>query len=93
LTDIAMLSILLLNGEVPMSSSLNIQLTDELRKFVDGRAGNDDMYATPSEYIRYLIRKDMEEQGIVEHVIEGLDDLKHSRFSVRSILDFKTSKH
>lgn len=43
-----------------MSSSLNIQLTDELRRFVDERAGDDDIYATPSEYVRDLIRRDME---------------------------------
>jgi len=75
-----------------MSSSLNIQLTNELRRFVDARASDDDIYATPSEYIRDLIRKDMEEQGIVLHVMEGLDDIKNGRFSSRSILDFKTKK-
>ncbi len=41
-----------------MSNSLNIQLTAELRRYVDMRASDDDVYATPSEYIRDLIRKD-----------------------------------
>lgn len=76
-----------------MSSSLNIQLTKELRRFVDARASDDDVYATPSEYIRDLIRKDMEEQGLVHHVMEGLDDVKNGRFSGLSILDFKTKKN
>lgn len=43
-----------------MGSSLNIQLTDVLRQYVDMRASDNDIYSTPSEYIRDLIRKDME---------------------------------
>jgi len=73
-----------------MSSSLNVQLTNELRKYVDERAGDSGVYATPSEYIRDLIRQDMEDQGIVRHTMRGLDDLKHGRLSSKSILDFKT---
>jgi len=46
-----------------MSSSLNIQLTDELRRYVDQRASDDDVYSTPSEYIRDLIRRDMENRN------------------------------
>jgi Arc/MetJ-type ribon-helix-helix transcriptional regulator len=46
-----------------MSSSLNIQLTDELRRYVDQRASDNDVYSTPSEYIRDLIRRDMEIQN------------------------------
>lgn len=47
-------------SKILMSSSLNIQLTNELRRFVDERAHDDDVYSTPSEYIRDLIRHDME---------------------------------
>lgn len=75
-----------------MSSSLNVQLTNELRKYVDERASDDDVYATPSEYIRDLIRQDMEDQAVLRHVTKGLDDFKNGRFSSKSILDFKTSK-
>ncbi len=75
-----------------MSSSLNVQLTTELRRYVDERASDNDLYATPSEYIRALIRKDMEEQGVISHVMEGLNDLKNGRFSSKSILDFKRRK-
>jgi antitoxin ParD1/3/4 len=72
-----------------LSSSLNIQLTDALRKYVDERASDKDVYATPSEYIRDLIRQDMQDRSIALSVLEGLDDLKHGRFSSRSIRDFK----
>jgi Arc/MetJ-type ribon-helix-helix transcriptional regulator len=45
-------------------SSLNVQLTDALRKYVDERASDKDVYATPSEYIRDLIRQDMQDRAI-----------------------------
>ena len=72
-----------------MSSSLNVQLTDALRKYVDERASDKDVYATPSEYIRDLIRQDMQDRAIALNVLQGLDDLKRSKFSSKSILDFK----
>jgi antitoxin ParD1/3/4 len=71
-----------------MSSSLNVQLTDALRKYVDERASDKDIYATPSEYIRDLIRQDMQDRAVALNVLEGLDDVKHGRFSPGSILDF-----
>jgi len=70
-----------------MSSSLNISLTDELRSYVNSRASDADVYATPSEYIRDLIRQDMENRHIVTHVMHGLDDVRQGRFSDKSILD------
>ena len=73
----------------PMSSSLNVQLTDELRRYVDERASDKDVYATPSEYIRDLIRRDMQDRAVALNVLECLDDLKHGRFSDKSILDFR----
>ena len=39
-----------------MASSMNLSLTDELRDFVNSRTGNRRIYATPSEYLRDLIR-------------------------------------
>ena len=73
-----------------MSSSLNVQLTTVLRKYVDERASDKDVYATPSEYIRDLIRQDMQDWAVAMNVLEGLDDLKRGRFSSKSILDFKS---
>lgn len=70
-----------------MANSLNLSLTDELRAFVDYRASDTGLYATPSEYLRDLIRRDMETQATVIHVMDGLSDLNHGRFSDRSIID------
>ena len=72
-----------------MSSSLNVQLTDALRKYVDERASDKDVYATPSEYIRDLIRQDMQDRAVALNILEGLSDLRHGRFSDKSILDLK----
>lgn len=72
-----------------MSSSRTIQLTDTLRKYLDERASDKDIYTTPSDYIRDLIRQDMQDSAVALNILEGLDDLKHGRFSARTILDFK----
>lgn len=72
-----------------LSSSLNVQLTDALRKYVDERASDKDVYATPSEYIRDLIRQDMQDRAVALNILEGLGDLRQGRFSDKSILDFK----
>jgi antitoxin ParD1/3/4 len=73
----------------PVSSSLNVQLTDELRRYVDERASDKDVYATPSEYIRDLIRQDMQDRAVALNILEGMADLRHGRFSDKSILDLK----
>ncbi len=70
-----------------MASSMNVSLTDELRDFVKGRTGDAELYSTPSEYLRSLIRRDMEDQIVVTHILDGLDDLSAGRFSDNSILD------
>lgn len=75
-----------------MANSLNLSLTKELRKFVDNRAGVDGVFSTPSEYIRDLIRHDMESQKILVHVMQGLNDLKNRKFSDKSILDIAEEK-
>jgi antitoxin ParD1/3/4 len=72
-----------------LSSTLNVQLTDALRRYVDERASDKDVYATPSEYIRDLIRQDMQDRAVAMNALEGLHDLRHGRFSDKSILDFK----
>ena len=75
-----------------MSSSLNVSLTDELRRYVNNRASDADIYATPSEYIRDLIRKDMENRRVLTHVMNGLNDLKHGNLSDKSILEIGRAK-
>ena len=75
-----------------MSSSLNVSLTDELRRYVNQRASDADIYATPSEYIRDLIRKDMENRRVLTHVMSGLNDLKKGNLSDKSILEIGQAK-
>ena len=70
-----------------MASSLNLSLTEELRSFVDSRIGDAGVYATPSEYLRDLIRRDMLAQGTVAHILSGVDDVRYGRFVDESILD------
>ena len=70
-----------------MASSMNLSLTDELREFVNSRTGDAGVYATPSEYLRDLIRRDMESMATVAHVMSGLMDIEHNRLSDKSILD------
>ena len=70
-----------------MASSMNLSLTDELRNFVKSRTGDTGLYSTPSEYLRSLIRRDMEAQTTVTHILGGLDDLSAGRFSDNSIID------
>ena len=45
-----------------MASSLNLSLTDELRSFVDANSGDGTMFATPSEFVRHLLREKKERQ-------------------------------
>lgn len=70
-----------------MASSLNISLTDEMRSYVNSRASDQDLYATPSEYIRDLIRQDMENRQALNHVMQGLNDISEGKLSSRSILE------
>ena len=70
-----------------MSSDLNLSLTDELRSYVDERTSDTDLYETPGEYIRDLIRHDMQEQAVANQILQGLNDLKQGNFSPHSKLD------
>jgi antitoxin ParD1/3/4 len=72
-----------------VSSNLKVQLSDALRKYVDERASDEGIYATPSEYIRDLIRQDMRDRAVALNVLDALNDFKHRRFFSGSILDFK----
>ncbi len=75
-----------------MAHSLNVSLTSELKNFVASRAGDAGLYATPSEYIRALIRTDMATQDTVIHILNGLNDIKKNRMSDKSILDICADK-
>lgn len=65
-----------------MARSLNLSLTDELRKFVDQSSGDGTLFATPSEFVRALIRERKERQDAAElrkAVQEGYDDALQGR--------------
>ena len=80
-----------------MGSTLILSLTDELRAFVDGQSGDGTFYATPSEYVRDLIRKhklQIEADRLRVGVIEGLQDATEGRVqlfkgSVRDLMKKK----
>ncbi|HET9396803.1 MAG TPA: hypothetical protein VFO36_12160 [Nitrospiraceae bacterium] len=59
-------------GEILADSGFfNVQLTDALRKYVDERASDKDVYATPSEYIRDLIRQDMQDRAVALNTLQS----------------------
>ena len=60
-----------------MSSSINLSLTDELRAFVDANSGDGTLYATPSEFVRDLLRQQkirQEAAAARDAILEGYDD-------------------
>lgn len=66
----------------PMPRSLNLSLTDELRAFLDENSGDGSLFATPSEFVRALIREKKERQEAAElrrAVLEGYDDALRGR--------------
>ncbi len=60
-----------------MSSSINLSLTDELREYLDSNTGDGSLYATPSEFLRSLLREKKEKQASAElrhAIISGYQD-------------------
>ena len=65
-----------------MSSTLNLSLTDELRAFVNENGGDGTLYATPSEFVRDLLRRQKQRQEAAEirdAIIEGYHDAIEGR--------------
>ncbi|MCC9605968.1 hypothetical protein LOC68_20250 [Blastopirellula sp. JC732] len=65
-----------------MASTLNLSLTDELRAFIDENCGDGTLYATPSEFVRDLLRQrkaQIDAARVQEAIAEGLDDVKAGR--------------
>ena len=66
-----------------MPSSLHVSLPDEMRAYVDLRTNGTAAFATPSEYVRDLIRRDMEVQAerayVFSELLKSMDDIKHGR--------------
>ena len=65
-----------------MTSTLNLSLTDELRDFVNQNSGDGTMYATPSEFVRDMLRQrklQMEAQQLRVGILEGFQDIADGR--------------
>ena len=61
-----------------MASSLNLSLTDELRAFVDENSGDGTLYATPSEFMRDVLREKkqrLEAAKMRDSILAGYQDL------------------
>ena len=65
-----------------MGSTLNLSLTDELRAFVDRNSGDGTLYATPSEFVRDVLREKkerLEAAQIRDAILEGYEDAINGR--------------
>jgi len=78
-----------------MTSSLHVSLPDDMRQFVDHRADGTHQFATPSEYVRALIRDDMEKEAQRKYVhhelLKSAADVQagrlHSASAVKELSD------
>lgn len=60
-----------------MSTTLNLSLTDELREFINQNSGDGTLFATPSEFVRSVLREKKERQEaarIRDAILEGYQD-------------------
>ena len=65
-----------------MSSTLNLSLTDELRAFIDQNSGDGTLFATPSEFVRDLLREKkqrIEAAQIRDAILMGYRDAAQGR--------------
>lgn len=65
-----------------MSRTLNLSLTDELRAFIDRNSGDGTLYATPSEFVRDVLREKkerLEAAQIRDAILEGYQDAIEGR--------------
>ena len=75
-----------------MANSLNLSLTDDLRTFIDENCGDGTLYATPSEFVRDLLRQrklQIEAANLRDAIIEGYQDAIEGR-TVRFEGDLKS---
>jgi antitoxin ParD1/3/4 len=65
-----------------MGSSINLSLTDELRAFIDANSGDGTLYATPSEFVRDLLRQQKSRQEAAaarDSILAGYQDAIEGR--------------
>ena len=75
-----------------MYERINARLSQPLADFVGRMVGEDGLYETPSEYVRDLIRRDMERrhgQFVQDAILTGYRDLAAGRVFASSG-DFKS---
>ncbi len=70
-----------------MGASLHVSLPDEMRRFVDARANGTATYATPSEYVCDLIRRDMERLDVELRLLRGSDEANRGEFVADDFMD------
>ena len=76
-----------------MSEKINARLSKPLARHVSRMVGTDGLFETPSEYIRSLIRRDMESDSsqVYGKIIEGFEDIEKGRY-FESTGDWKKDK-
>jgi antitoxin ParD1/3/4 len=60
-----------------MPTTLNLSLTDELRTFIDENSGDGTCFATPSEFVRQVLREKkerLEAARIRDGILAGYQD-------------------
>jgi len=65
-----------------MATTLNLSLTDALRAFVDQNSGDGTLYATPSEFVRDVLREKkerLEAAQIRDAILDGFQDAIQGR--------------
>ena len=65
-----------------MTTNLNVSLTDALRAFVEQNCGDGTLYATPSEFIRDVLREKKERLDaarIRDAILDGFQDAINGR--------------
>jgi antitoxin ParD1/3/4 len=61
-----------------MTTSLNLSLTDELKTFITENSGDGSLYATPSEFVRDILREkkqNIEASQLRDSIINGFQDV------------------
>ena len=68
--------------DIETVKSINLSLTDELRAFINRNSGDGTLFATPSEFLRDVLREKkerMEAAELREGIVEGYRDLIEGR--------------
>jgi antitoxin ParD1/3/4 len=70
----------------PSRDRINARLTKPLADHVERMVGENGLYETPSEYVRSLIRRDMEsdKEVVFNSILQGYKDMKEGRYIVSS---------